>query len=180
MTCSRVSTQHAITSGLSDSCSECSLRYPLPSPNDAVMPIDTRRNVKFCLINQTTLCKKLCCLNICASTCAENSDLSFLLHAVKLWITCNLHSFRRRILRRILCTIVCGISNSALAPAINKFCLRMKACLTQSTSSSDLLGRPVEYVSPTLPVSANSSYHLILFSSSNLTLYSRQIHVELK
>jgi hypothetical protein len=40
----------------------------------------------------------------------------------------------------------CGISNSALAYEIDFFWLPTKACLTRPISSSDLLGRPVEWI----------------------------------
>jgi hypothetical protein len=69
-------------------------------------------------------------------TYRANCDVSCLSHAVSIWIACNLYDFR--LFRNVLWAVDCGTWNSALVREIGFFGLRMKTCLTRS--SSDLLG----------------------------------------
>jgi hypothetical protein len=149
ITLSCVSAHHAFTLELSRSCSKCylgSLRSKVTSYADW--------QVQRCEIlpHQWRL-KKLSCTKICSLVCVANCDLSCLSRDVSSWTTSNSYSSRRKLFRRILWTVVRRIFNSVLALEIDLFGLRAKACLTRSTSSSDLLGRSVEWLFSTLPVS---------------------------
>jgi hypothetical protein len=107
--------------------------------------------------------------------CAANCELSCLLRAVSFWTIDNLCGFRRKLFQRILQTVICGICNSALTWEIDFFRLRMKACLTQSSSSSGL-GRPVECLFSALPTSIKYSIpspNALIIEWSHTTLVSK-------
>jgi hypothetical protein len=95
-----------------------------------------------------------------------NYDLSCSSHAGSFLTICNVCGFRRRLFRRILWTVACGICNSVLAREMDFFWLCVKACLTRSVPLADLFGRPVECRFFTLPISVNCLYHLIMLMSS--------------
>lgn len=88
--------------------------------------------------------KKLPCSKIRVHKCAAKCDLSDLSCAVNFWTTCNLYDCRCRFFRRILWKVVSDICNSALAPEIDFFRFCMKAYITLSTFSSNLLCHSVE------------------------------------
>jgi hypothetical protein len=83
--------------------------------------------------------------------------------------TCNSYCFRRRIFRRILWTVVCSIFKLALFREIDFFGLRVKACITQSTSSSDRLRRPVECFVSTLELVPSPKAFVIRLPHTILT-----------
>jgi hypothetical protein len=143
----------------------------LIAPDGTVMPTDTSRHVKFCAISEDSTA--LSCSKMYAHVWRKML-FKLLSRAVNFWSSCNLCGFRRRLFWRIPWAVICSIYNSAVAREIDFFGLRTKACLTRPTSSSDLLGRPVECHFSTLPVSLNYSYYLLmLLSSGGLTPYSR-------
>jgi hypothetical protein len=97
---------------------------------------------------------------------------SYLFITCSFWTTWNLYGLRHRLFRRILWTFVCCICNCAPAREMDFSGLRVKACLTRTTTSLDL-GRSVEYHFSALPVTLNCSYHLLmLLSTGDLTSYS--------
>jgi hypothetical protein len=128
------------------------------APNDRVRPIGASRDGNIASSVEKIRLKELSSSKHFAYICAANCDISCLSRAVSFWATCNLYGFRRRPFQRTLWVVACGICNSALAQEIDFFGLRMKACLTQSTSSSGLLDRPVYCIFSTLSVGLNCSY----------------------
>jgi hypothetical protein len=76
--------------------------------------------------------------------CAANCNLICVSCALSLWSACNLYGSRCRLFRRVWCTVICRNCNLALAHEIDFFGLCVRAFPTWSSSSSDLLGRPVE------------------------------------
>jgi hypothetical protein len=142
----------------------------LTAPNETVLPTDMYRDAKFCIISEGNMTKEIIMFQNCVHTCAAIYGVNCLSHAKSFWTACNLCCFRCRFFRINLSTVICSICNSELAWEFDFFPLCSKACLTQSTSSSDLMGHPEDHLSSTLPVSINCSYHpQMLVSSGSVT-----------
>jgi hypothetical protein len=142
-----ISTHHKFILGLSLSCSIWSLEGSLPQMTQLCRL--TRINMwNFAWSLKKIRLKKLSSSRNCGNMCATNCNLSCFSRPLILWTTCDLCEFRRRLFRRILWTAVCGICNSAFAREVDVFGLRVKACLTQCTSSWDLLGHPSSHCRP--------------------------------
>jgi hypothetical protein len=161
------------TLGLFHSCYRCSLGNWMPQMKQLCQPTHPQM-WNFCLIHEDNMDKEITVFQKFVSMCAINCNLICLSLSVGVWTACNLYGFRRRLFKRILWMVECGICNSALAQEIDFFGLCVKARLTRSISSSDLLGRPAECLFfHTASLFLNSSHYLLILSPDVLTLYSR-------
>jgi hypothetical protein len=129
MTIPCISTHHTFTLGLPRSCSECSLRGSLHQTTQ-LCQLTHPEMWNFASLVKTILLKKLSCSKNCAHAVYHMLWVSALpVICIVLDIGSSMDSF-------------CRICNHARTQEIDVFRLCMKACLTWSTSSSDLLCHP--------------------------------------